>query len=270
MFDGADFQEDASGQLSAHPLKTMVANNLASEASTARAAELANANDIAAEATRAGLAEVANADAIAAEATRAGAAESANTALIGAEASTARAAELANANAIAAEVTRAGLAEVANADSIVAEATRAGLAESANAADISTNAADIAGLTTAHAVHEGMFDARKFEALLGAGDVDKSLVSINEMAISFDHGDPAIEGFYGRRRQLFRNGMLMVHVPGPGASKLPDVAAVRGAGFTDLAQFLALGGDYVLAMDGTVVFPVDDPAISGEYVVLHF
>lgn len=94
---------------------------IATEATTARAAEKANADAIAQEIKDARAAEKTNADAIAENK----AAIKANEVAIGAEVGRAKAAEQANATAITAEETRAMAAEAKNASDINAEITRA-------------------------------------------------------------------------------------------------------------------------------------------------
>lgn len=80
------------------------------------------ANDLAVEATRAKAAEKANADAVATEAARAKAAESANAKAVTDEAARAKKAEADNASAIKSEAARAAKAEGANSDAVKAEA----------------------------------------------------------------------------------------------------------------------------------------------------
>lgn len=123
----------------------------AASKAAAKASESAQgvANDLAAEATRAKAAEKANADAIAAEATRAKAAESVNAKAVTNEAARAKKAEADNASAIKSEATRAAKAEGANSDAIKAEAEARANADAALSATAKGLRTDVDAATKA-------------------------------------------------------------------------------------------------------------------------
>ena len=131
------------------------------------------ANDLAAEATRAKAAEKANADAIAAEATRAKAAESVNAKAVTDEVTRAKKAEADNAKATESEATRAKAAEKANADAIAAEADARAKADAALSATAKGLRTDVDAATKALAGKPSKTDTSMTHWLVVAQNVGK-------------------------------------------------------------------------------------------------